>query len=192
MGGITFRGSRRAVQHNEEAGAAEARRTAAEREYHETQREFTEVMQITRDEDEAYRLLKRHLQRSLEGSEVLVLNRNNSHDRLEPMTELADDSPLAHRLQSAEPDSCLAVRLGKMHERSVDQEPLLTFELCGVTNSNSTCLPSLVGGEAIGSVLVEHPSQLDAAAKRRVEESTTGPRRCSPTCVTSRCRNRVR
>ncbi len=43
-------------------------------------------MQVTRDENEAYRLLKRHLERSLEGSDVLVLNRNNSHDRLEPMT----------------------------------------------------------------------------------------------------------
>jgi diguanylate cyclase (GGDEF)-like protein len=173
LGGITFRGARRADEEAEAARALELRRNADERSYHETQREFTEVMQITRDEDEAYRLLKRHLERSLEGSEVLVLNRNNSHDRLEPMTEVAPDSPLADELQSADPESCLAVRLGKMHERSADHEPLLTCELCGIVDSSSTCVPSLVGGEVIGSVLVQHPSPLDDAEKRRVGESMT-------------------
>jgi diguanylate cyclase (GGDEF)-like protein len=172
LGAITLRSSRRALRESKELEVAEERRRAAEREYHKTQREFTEIMQITRDEDEAYRLLTRHLQRSLE-SEVLVLNRNNSHDRLEPMTEVAEDSPLAERLQGAEPNSCLAVRLGKTHERTVDQEPLLTCELCGVIGGNSTCVPSLVGGEVIGSVLVQHSAPLDASSKRRVEESMT-------------------
>ncbi len=173
LSAITFRTSRRALRENEQSRDAEARRSAAERDYHETQREFTEIMQITRDEHETYGLLKRHLQRSLEGSEVLVLNRNNSHDRLEAVTPIADGSPLADKLQAAEPDSCLAVRLAKTHERSVDQEALLTCELCGVTDGNSTCVPSLVGGEVIGSVLVQHTSPLDAWGKRRVEESMT-------------------
>jgi diguanylate cyclase (GGDEF)-like protein len=173
LSGIAIRNSRRAIEESERSRAAEADRTAAERDYHETQREFTEIMQITRDEDEAYRLLKRHLERSLAGSDVLVLNRNNSHDRLEPMTELADDSPLVGPLQAAEPDSCLAVRLGKTHERSADQEPLLTCELCGSTNTNSTCVPALVGGEVIGSVLVQHPTRIDTSGSRRIEESMT-------------------
>jgi diguanylate cyclase (GGDEF)-like protein len=170
---ITFRGSRRALTENELAQEAEAERRAAEDDYHETQREFTEIMQITRDEHEAHGLLKRHLQRSLGGSEVLVLNRNNSHDRLEAVTALADDSPIADRLKAAEPDSCLAIRLAKTHERSVDQTPLLTCELCGMTEGNSTCVPSLVGGEVIGSVLVQHDLPLDVWGKRRVEESMT-------------------
>jgi diguanylate cyclase (GGDEF)-like protein len=173
LGAITFRSSRRALHENDLLEEAETRRRNDEREYHDTQREFTEIMQITRDEDEAYRLLSRHLQRSLEGSEVLVLNRNNSHDRLEPMTEVADDSPLAERLKGAEPHSCLAIRLGKTHERSVDVEPLLTCELCGAAGGNSTCVPSLVGGEVIGSVLVQHPAPLAESSKRRVEESMT-------------------
>jgi diguanylate cyclase (GGDEF)-like protein len=174
LGGVAFRGSRREAEESERSRAAEEARTADERDYHETQREFTEIMQITRDEDEAYQLLKRHLQRSLPGSDVLVLNRNNSHDRLEPMTAIADDSPLAAPLQAAEPSSCLAVRLGKRHERNVDQEqPLLTCEICGVANDNSTCVPSLVGGEVIGSVLVQHPFPLDEADRRRVAESMT-------------------
>jgi diguanylate cyclase (GGDEF)-like protein len=170
---ITFRSSRRALDETERAQDAEARRSAAEHDYHETQREFTEIMQITRDEREAHGLLKRHLQRSLAGSEVLVLNRNNSHDRLEAATPLADDSPVADRLKAAEPDSCLAVRLAKTHERNADQKPLLTCELCGMTDGNSTCVPSLVGGEVIGSVLVQHALPLDAWGKRRIEESMT-------------------
>ncbi|MEK6274966.1 MAG: sensor domain-containing diguanylate cyclase [Actinomycetota bacterium] len=173
LSAITFRGARRALREDEQSRDAEARRSAAERDYHETQRAFTEVMQITRDEHEAYRLLERHLQRSLANSEVLVLNRNNSHDRLEAVTELADGSPLAESLKGAEPDSCLAVRLGKTHERSGGEEQLLVCELCGVTDVNSTCVPSLVGGEVIGSVLVQHASPLDKWAKRRVEESMT-------------------
>jgi diguanylate cyclase (GGDEF)-like protein len=170
---ITFRSSRRALIENEQAQDAEARRNAAEHDYHETQREFTEIMQITRDEHEAHGLLKRHLQRSLEGSEVLVLNRNNSHNRLEAVTELAEGSRLLDSLKAAEPDACLAIRLAKTHERSVDQKPLLMCDLCGKTDGNSTCVPSLVGGEVIGSVLVQHALPLDAWGKRRVEESMT-------------------
>ena len=55
----------------------------------------------------------------------------------------------------------------------MDQKPLLTCEVCGLTDGNSTCVPSLVGGEVIGSVLVQHALPLDAWGKRRVEESMT-------------------
>jgi diguanylate cyclase (GGDEF)-like protein len=63
------------------------------------------------------------------------------------------------------------VRLGKTHERSEGLEPLLTCDVCGAAGGNSTCVPSLVGGEVIGSVLVQHPSPLGGADTRRVEES---------------------
>ena len=172
LAAVSFRGGRRARLVDERAKRAEAARAEAERSYFETQHEFTEVMQITRDESEAYQLLKLHLERSLPGSEVLVLNRNNSHDRLEPMTALPSDSPVAEGLNGAAPDSCLAVRLGKPHERGGDREPLLTCELCGKLSS-STCVPSLVGGEVIGAVLVQHPTPLDTTSRRRVEASIT-------------------
>ena len=144
LAGLSYRSSRRRLEEDELARAAEERRSAAERTHYEAQREFTEIMQVTRDESEAYRLLKRHLERSLEGSDVLVLNRNNSHDRLEPVTGLPEGSELAERLSAAEPDSCLAVRLGKTHARTPDHAPLLTCELCGELASSSTCVPSLV------------------------------------------------
>ena len=173
LAGLSFRSTRRRLEEDEEARAAEERRTAAERSHYQTQREFTEIMQVTRDESEAYRLLKRHLERSLEGSTVLVLNRNNSHDRLEPMTELPEGSELGSNLVSAEPDSCLAVRLGKTHVRTEDHEPLLTCDLCGELRGSSTCVPSLVGGEVIGSVLVRHDAPFDLAGRRTIEESIT-------------------
>jgi diguanylate cyclase (GGDEF)-like protein len=173
LASFSFRSSRRALLETERLRTTESRRNADERAYHESQREFTEVMQITRDEDEAYELLKRHLERSLSGSEVLVLNRNNSQDRLQAMTALDAESQLQERLKEAEPESCLAVRLGKTHQRRSDREPLLTCELCSATGANSTCVPSLVGGEVIGSVLVSHPVALDDTSSRRIEESMT-------------------
>jgi len=89
------------------------------------------------------------------------------------MTALPEGSPVAEGLKAAEPDSCLAVRLGKTHERSENHEPLLTCELCGRAGTNSTCVPALVGGEVIGAVLVQHTSAFDQATRRRVEESIT-------------------
>lgn len=174
VGGFQLRLRRehdRGLTENERARAVEAQRGAAERKYYASQREFTEIMQVTRDEDEAYGLLKHHLQRSLAGSEVFVLNRNNSDDRLELKTELPAGSPLRDKVKDAEPDSCLAIRLGKTQERGGDHNPLLTCELCGVTGETTTCVPALVGGEVIGSVLVQHPSPLDTSDKRRVDES---------------------
>jgi len=95
LAAFSFRSSRRAREEEGRLREADEKRRAADREYHETQREFTEILQITRDEDEAYELLRRYLERSVAGSSVLVLNRNNSHDRLEPVPEPGESPPLA-------------------------------------------------------------------------------------------------
>jgi diguanylate cyclase (GGDEF)-like protein len=136
----------------------EARRQAAERREHERQQEFSETLQVTESEVEAHALVKRHLERSVTGAEVLVLNRNNSRNRLEPTTPLTPGSRLAERLLDSTPSSCLAVRLGRTHAEAPEREPLLSCAVCG--GGRSTCTPSLVGGEVIGSVLVEHPHPL--------------------------------
>jgi diguanylate cyclase (GGDEF)-like protein len=83
--------------------------------------EFGETLQIARDEDEAHLLLQRHLERSLVGTAAIVLNRNNSADRLEAVTPLPASSPLAESLRGAEPHSCLAVRSGRSPLESVSQ-----------------------------------------------------------------------
>jgi hypothetical protein len=44
--------------------------------------------QLARDIDAAHRLLQRHLKRTLPATSAVVLNRNNSADRLEAVTPL--------------------------------------------------------------------------------------------------------
>ena len=159
----------RLTAENEQRRAASARDQAEEIAHYECQREFIEMLQVTRDEGEAHRLLKDHLERSIAGTAVVVLNRNNSENRLEPMTEIPADSPLTAKLHGAQPDSCLAVRLAKAYECGGEREPLLTCSLC--SGRRSTCVPSLVGGEVIGSVLVQSDSSLTPAERRGVTES---------------------
>ena len=81
----------------------------------QAQAEFADILQIANDEDEAHQLLQRHLERTLDATTAVVLNRNNSADRLEAVTPLPDGSPLPRTLRGAEPRSCLAVRSGRPH-----------------------------------------------------------------------------
>jgi diguanylate cyclase (GGDEF)-like protein len=147
-------------------------RRAEERTYAETQNEFVDAMQLTESEGEAHGLLKRHLERSIPHSEAVVLNRNNSHDRLEPTTPIDFDSPLEHALRDAHPRSCLAVRFARMHEEGNGREPLLECELCGKRASErATCEPLLVSGEVIGSLLVQHADPLTEDHYDRIKGS---------------------
>jgi len=66
----------------------EADRRAKEIEYFETQHEFSDVLQVTRREPEAHKLIKRHLERTIPDASIAILNRNNSHNRLESMTDI--------------------------------------------------------------------------------------------------------
>jgi diguanylate cyclase (GGDEF)-like protein len=155
-----------------ERGARHSRRRREDqRRYEASQAEFAETLQVAQDEIEANGLLKRHLERSIPESTALVLNRNNSAIRLEPATPLSEESPLNEPLKGAAPRSCLAVRLGREHQRGGESEPLLSCAVCGRLEGPSTCRPLLVSGEVIGSVLVEHSVSADDYRHRRLEES---------------------
>jgi diguanylate cyclase (GGDEF)-like protein len=123
------------------------------------QTEFSQMTQVAQDEAEAYDLLRRQLERSAPGSSAVVLNRNNSDGRLEPMTTVSSESFLAARLVDAEPRSCLAIRFGRTHREGLDRSPLVSCELCGDAGF-TTCEPLLVGGMVIGAALVQHPEPL--------------------------------
>ncbi|MDP9133621.1 MAG: diguanylate cyclase [Actinomycetota bacterium] len=148
-------------------------RRATERDYRRTQSEFVETMQIMRDEAEAHALVKQHLERSIRGSDALVLTRNNSDNRLNAATTVTDDSAIAEQLVDAEPESCLAVRLGRPYRQHPDDAPLLTCDLCGASADEIVCTPSLVGGEVIGSVLLCTDRALEPSDCQRVEESVS-------------------
>ncbi|HEU4658499.1 MAG TPA: diguanylate cyclase [Capillimicrobium sp.] len=153
----------------EQAKAAIAER---ERRYRDSQAEFAQAMQVVSSEDEANALIKRHLERSLPGSTVTVLNRNNSANRLEART-LGVPEGLAGRLADAEPRSCVALRLARPHAEAGDDDQLLACKLCGPEGGDRICSPLVVSGEVIGSVLAARDEAFDDQARQRIEDSVT-------------------
>jgi len=135
------------------------------------QAEFADTLQIASDEDEAHRLLQRHLERTLPATSAVVLNRNNSADRLEAVTPLPSGSPLAGTLRGAEPRSCLAVRSGRTHHQDAAWPGLLSCPVCTAVPGASSCVPLTVGGEVIGSVLLCRPAPYAEAEEQRIRES---------------------
>jgi diguanylate cyclase (GGDEF)-like protein len=141
------------------------------RSYEEAQTEFIDTLQVTASEEEAHELLQRHIERVTPDSCAVVLTRNNSANRLEAATTLALDGEIVTRLVGAEPRSCLAIRFSRTHGEGAARPPLLSCELCANSGSRSTCEPLLVGGEVIGSVLVNHPQPLHADETDRVKNT---------------------
>ncbi|MBE2320616.1 diguanylate cyclase [Solirubrobacter sp. CPCC 204708] len=155
----------------ESAARSARRRRAADEHSRAGQAEFTEMMQVMRDEAQAYGLVKRHLERSLPGGVVTILNRNHSDNRIAAATPVAADSPLNERLTGATPEDCLAVRLARSYEQGRGYDPLVACSICGNTAEEVTCVPSLVGGEVIGAVLVQSERPIEDHHRSRVTES---------------------
>jgi diguanylate cyclase (GGDEF)-like protein len=138
-----------------------------------SQNQFSEAMQVSESQAEAHGILARHLETTIPRSEVLVLNRNNSDDRLESTKALEATHPLAEPLEESRPRSCLSVRLSRPFEHGPDSSEVLACEICGTIESPSTCQPLLVGGQVIGSVLVTNRERLDDHGRRRLSDSVS-------------------
>jgi diguanylate cyclase (GGDEF)-like protein len=134
---------------------------------------FTDALQVARSEGEAFNVLKRHLEGWIERARAVVLIRNASHNRLEAATSVADTPVLAKQLESAAPENCLAIRLAKPYTRKPGDEGLLVCEICGQLPESSSCVPTIVGGEVVGSVIVQTPQELDRIQTEDVEISVT-------------------
>jgi diguanylate cyclase (GGDEF)-like protein len=65
----------------------------------------------------------------------------------------------------------LAVRLGRTHAEGDNASALIGCEVCGGLPGASTCEPLLVGGEVIGSVLINQPSRGDDRARQRIRDT---------------------
>jgi len=150
-----------------------AQRRQAEVLYDQHQLEFTDGLQVAETEHEAHDLVKHYLERSVRQSEVTVLNRNNSADRLEAVTAVPPGSPLWQGLDGAQPRSCLAVRLARSHDGNHGQETLLSCSVCSQSSERTSCTPLLVGGQVIGSVLAAHGQLLDEHEQRSIREAVT-------------------
>ena len=138
------------------------------------QSEFARTMQAMDGERDAHLIVKRHLERALpDETRVVVLQRNNSADRLEATTPIRHQ-PLAEAVRDATPATCLAVRLGAQHRETVGGDALLECELCGKAPTDlTTCTPLVVSGEVIGSVLVEHEEPLGRSGERLIDDTVS-------------------
>jgi diguanylate cyclase (GGDEF)-like protein len=134
---------------------------------------FGDAMQVARSEREAFAVLTRHVEGWLKRSRAVVMIRNASQNRLEPATSLEAAPVLAEQLDNAAPESCLAVRLAKPHQRTPGDETLLVCDICGKLPEASTCVPTIVGGEVIGSVIVQAPYGLERVAVEDMQASVS-------------------
>ena len=144
---------------------------------------FSDVLQLARSEEEAYAVVKRYLEQLVPGGRATVLNRNSSANRLEARTPI-ENPDLRLKLETVEPEACMAIRSGKTYQRRSNGDELMTCAVCGALGDEVTCVPSLVGGEVVGSVLVEHPHGLPT---EETEQLSTGIAESAP--VISNLRN---
>jgi diguanylate cyclase (GGDEF)-like protein len=151
----------------------ESAREAADRHYAADQARFGEAMQVAENQNEGHELLIRHLESGTPDTSITVLIRTNSGDRLEPAVDLPEGSPLAGPLEHAKPRSCLAVRLSRPVDQGASSDEIITCEVCGAQEGESTCQPLLVGGEVIGSVLTSAREAASDAERRRIHDSVT-------------------
>jgi diguanylate cyclase (GGDEF)-like protein len=135
--------------------------------------QFSDALQVARTEHEAFNVLKRHLEGWLKHARAVVMVRNSSQNRLEASTSTEDTPVLAKHLENAAPDNCLAVRLAKPHTRKPGASGLLVCEICGELPAASACVPTIVGGEVVGAVVVQTPEPLDAIPEEDLEASVT-------------------
>ena len=130
------------------------RQAGRERARGKQRREYVEALQGADDEGAAKELLRRRAERLAPGTNAVVLTRNASGTSLAASTDPAAIPGLAAALADASPRSCLAIRRAGTHERTPSAAPLQTCELCHRTDGAALCVPSVIGGEVIGSVLV--------------------------------------
>jgi len=141
-GGLTLRRDRRL---RARLAAEETRRREREAQFQISQRRLGEALQVAADRPEADELLRRHLELTIPGAGVRVLEREHG---------------------------CVATRLGRAYSRGADaEEEVLTCDVCGALPGETTCRPLVVGGEVTGSVLVESQAPLDPDDSRRLDDS---------------------
>lgn len=138
----------------------------------QAQAAFIEALQLSADEADAQALLTRHLHRATSAAEIVVLNRSET-DSLDAVTELSEASPLHDTLPGVLGRACAAIRAARPHHSASGQEQLQPCQVCGPCAGTSLCTPLTVGGQIIGSVLVNQAAPLDADDERTIHDSIT-------------------
>jgi len=156
-----------------------------ERELDDAGRELDELMQSSSSAVESERLLITNAARVLPGAGCGVLLVADGGERLEPkLGEAVDQTPLhGIRTDGLGARSCLAMRLGRSHERSRHKSPLAPCGVCGAIAADVACEPLVSGSEIIGTLLVAHERAISARERAALRDSA---RRAAPILASQR------
>ncbi|HEY2318228.1 MAG TPA: GGDEF domain-containing protein [Solirubrobacteraceae bacterium] len=170
------------------AGAAVAAARALvrrERELDDAGRELDELLQSSGSADESQRLLITNAGRILPGAGCGVLLAADGGARLEPkLSEAVDQTPLhGIRTDGLGARSCLAMRLGRSHERSQHLSPLAPCGVCGAIDADVVCEPLVSGSEIIGCLLVARAGRISDRERAALRDSA---RRAAPILASQR------
>ena len=139
------------------------------------QAEFADAIQMAESEGEVHSLLKRQLERLVPGAHSTILRRNNSINRLVPVTDLPSATSIDDVAGEFEPRDCLAVRFGRSVQSADTDDAGASLERCEICSRSGReqrlCVPSLVRGEVIGSVLVAGDDECSTESRQRVEST---------------------
>lgn len=138
-----------------------------------------ERLQLAINEDDGFALLKDHLEARVQGARVAVV-RSPADDRGPQLNDSRHESTqakplegLAQALVDTPSTTCLALRLGRPHERGAaegdDDGPLC--QRCGELSGHSLCAPVVLEGTTAGSVLVVGERQITADERAEVLET---------------------
>jgi diguanylate cyclase (GGDEF)-like protein len=164
------------------AGRALVRR---ERTLGDATRELDELLQSSSSAEESQRLLMTNAARVLPGAGCGVLLVAGGGERLEPkLGEAVDQSPLhGIRTDGLGARSCLAMRLGRSHERSQDKSPLAPCGVCGGIDADVACEPLVSGSEIVGTLLVAHANRISGRERAALRDAA---RRAAPILASQR------
>jgi diguanylate cyclase (GGDEF)-like protein len=150
-----------------------------ERALDDSGRELDELLQSSGSAKESQRLLIDNAERILPGAGCGVLLVADGGDRLAPtLGATVDHTPLhGIRTDGLGARSCLAMRLGRSHERSKDGSPLAPCGVCGAIDADMACEPLVSGNEIIGTLLVAHAGRISNREHSALRDSA---RRAAP------------
>jgi diguanylate cyclase (GGDEF)-like protein len=148
-------------------------------------RELDELLQSSSSAEESQRLLIDNAERILPRAGCGVLLVADGGERLAPTLGTAVDHTPLHgiRTDGLGARSCLAMRLGRGHERSKDRSPLAPCGVCGAIEADVACEPLVSGSEIIGTLLVAHAGRITDREHAALRDSA---RRAAPILATQR------